>query len=75
MEPRELKILLDRTKNEINDFAVKKRFASFEAIEQEGLELSAMQLMQALQVLLPPRGKSTTIKCPHCGNDLSVTIT
>jgi hypothetical protein len=34
----------------------------------------AERLSKGLYVLLPPRGPSTTVDCPHCGNPVKVSL-
>ena len=75
MESRKLKILLDEMAGQIQEYISERQYDSFRSYEQEALQLSAMRLLNSLNVLLPPRGKATSVKCPHCGSDLDITIT
>ena len=47
---------------------------SLSSRDQAEIAIAAAKLNQSLQVLLPPRGPSTTHECPHCGKDIEVTV-
>ena len=38
------------------------------------LHATANRLVDALYVLLPPRGPATSVDCPHCGNPVNITL-
>ena len=42
--------------------------------EDMALREDGQRLLDGLYLLLPPRGPTSTVDCPHCGNPVRVTL-
>lgn len=75
MTPYELSRILAHAADAVEEYMDSASPAQPSVSLKSELDQAAVRLSEGLYLLLPARGKSTSLNCPHCGKSIKVSLT
>ncbi len=74
LTPNALKQRLTESADALDEYLGMSRRIVLSSAEESSMRGVAQRLAEGLYVLLPPRGPKATADCPHCGNQVTVSL-